>query len=130
MMSRYQWPSIAWACFIMILCGIPGDDLPRLTFLEWLKPDKIIHLILFGIQTILLIGSFRHLTRESTFQKHPFTWAVVLSGLYGIIVEILQGTVFINRSMDARDALANIAGALIGLWLFTRYKAKGPSAGT
>ena len=33
----------------MIICAIPGDKIPKLSFLEWLKPDKIVHILVFSV---------------------------------------------------------------------------------
>ena len=40
---------------------------------------------------------------------------------YGALVEVLQATIFIGRSGDIRDVLANSIGAIIGLYFFRKY---------
>ena len=124
MFWRYFWPSFAWALFVLILCGLPGDDLPELSFLEWLKPDKIAHLFLFGIQCFLLIKGFRQLEASSTFNKNAVLYSLALSIGYGILMEVMQTYIFIHRDGDVRDAIANAIGAFIGVWVFNRMKHK------
>ena len=104
----------------MILCGIPGEHIPELSFLQWLRPDKVVHLILFGAMTFLLIRSFRVLSTDSFLFINAYRSAVLLSISYGVVVEILQSTVFIHRSADVRDAVANALGAMMGMWLYQR----------
>ncbi|MBL0105053.1 MAG: VanZ family protein [Bacteroidetes bacterium] len=118
MFFRHNRYALGWALLILILCGIPGTDLPKLSFLDWLRPDKIVHLILFGVQAYLFIFGFKKQETIAYFHENPRFMAVLISILYGGLVEVLQGTVFISRSADVRDALANALGAFIGLWIY------------
>ena len=120
MFWRYNWPAFAWAIFVLLLCGLPGDDFPELTFLEWLKPDKIAHLVLFGVQCYLLIKGFSSQNIFQLLNKNAIILAFLISISYGGIVEILQNYVFIHRSGDIRDAVANAIGAFIGLWIYKK----------
>ena len=116
MKKRYDLLAFIWAIIILILCGIPGKKIPELTFIQWLGPDKIVHLILFGTQCFLLLKAF-HLHTNVSFKKAAWI-SVTFSISYGILVEILQKYIFIDRSPDVRDAMANAVGAFCGLWLF------------
>jgi VanZ family protein len=112
------WPALTWALFILVICGIPGQDLPKVTFLEWLKPDKVIHLFTYGILSWLLARAFRNQNYFTALHLHPNSWSFAIAILYGALIEVLQSTIFINRSGDLRDALANAIGALTGLWIY------------
>ena len=124
MFRRSNLPAIFWALLILLLCGLPGDKIPELTFLEWLNPDKIAHVILFGVQCFLLLKAFEKQNFSRVFNINPATLALILSISYGCIVEILQEYVFIHRSGDIRDAAANAVGALLGLWIYKRFFGK------
>ena len=116
MKRRYQLLAGSWAMVIMILCGLPGKKLPKLSFLDWAKPDKIVHLIMFGVMSFLLLKSFfTEYGKKTTTYKFI---AVSVSIAYGVLIEILQATIFIDRTGDFRDALADALGAFIGLWIF------------
>lgn len=115
MKIRYDYLAIGWSIVVLILCGIPGRKIPQLTFLEWLRPDKIVHLILFGTQSFLLLKAYFEVGKSAAEKK----WLYVgLSIAYGIVIEILQKYIFIDRSADYRDAIANAIGAFCGLWIF------------
>jgi VanZ family protein len=120
MFWRYHWPALLWAIFVLILCGYPGNKLPELTFLEWLKPDKIMHIVLFGIQCFLLLKGLHRKSHSLTLKKNFILTSIILSISYGILVEVLQEYIFINRNGDLRDAIANSLGALAGYWIFKR----------
>jgi len=115
-----------WALLILVLCGIPGKKIPELTFLQWLKPDKVVHLVLFGIQSFLLLRAFRSADGAVWLRQHAVPASLVISIGYGALVEWLQVTVFIDRSGDIRDAAANAAGAVLGAWLFLRRQEGAP----
>ena len=117
---QYNWPAFAWALLILLLCGMPGDRIPAMTFLEWLKPDKIVHLVLFGVQCFLLLRGFNMQSNFSFLNKRSVLLAILISITYGALVEILQTYVFIHRSGDVRDAGANALGALIGYWIYKK----------
>ncbi len=122
-LQSMKW-AFAWAVVILILCGIPGSNFPKLTFLEWLRPDKIVHLILFGTQAFLLIKGFLRQTKYSSLQLRSKSLGVTIAILYGILVEVLQSTIFIGRTGDYRDAIANAIGAFVGLLIFNRIENK------
>lgn len=120
MKKKYDLLSAGWAIVILILCGIPGKKIPRMSFLDWLRPDKVVHLFLFGIFCLLLISSFSF--RKNTLPEKSRKWlGLSISILYGILIEVLQTYVFIDRSGDYRDAIANSLGALLGLFVFNRF---------
>ena len=121
MFWKNNFPAILWAVLILVLCGVPGDKIPEMSFLEWLRPDKIAHLILFGVLSFLLLKGFSKLNKFPFLFKHAAKIALVISISYGGIVEILQDSVFIHRSGDIRDAIANAIGAIMGLWIYNRY---------
>ncbi len=121
MFWRYNRAAFLWAILILVLCGLPGSNFPKLSFLEWLRPDKIVHLILFGIQSYLLIIGFTRQDRFPGLRANAIRLGVLLSISYGALVEVLQTTVFIGRSGDIRDALANSIGAFIGFYFFRKF---------
>ena len=53
-------------------------------------------------------------------KSNPVISAVVISILYGAVIELLQEYVFVNRSGDVRDVIADSIGSLIGIWGFNR----------
>src|SRR5439155_11644155 len=109
MLRRYNFLASIWELFILALCAIPGNHLPRLQFIDWLRPDKIVHLFLFGVLSFLLIRAFLQQPAYPAFYHHPKIYAVIFSSLYGIVVELLQEYVFIYRSGEVFDAVADAA---------------------
>ncbi len=118
MFLKYNIAAIAWAAVVMALCGIPGNDLPQLTFIEWMQPDKFVHLFMFAPLNYLLIRGFGKQTSFSALNRSPKMYATIISILYGILTEVLQKILFIGRTCDVRDAAADALGAFCGILLF------------
>ena len=121
MFIRYHLPTLLWALFILIICAIPGNRIPKLTFLEWLKPDKIVHLLVFAVLCVFLLRSFLDAHALNLTAKNASKLAISICIVYGALVEFLQYSIFINRSGDVRDAIANSMGAFLGWWIYNRF---------
>jgi glycopeptide antibiotics resistance protein len=120
-LKHTKW-SILWALIILVLCGIPGKDIPHISFLELLSFDKLVHagiffvLIVLTIRGLLLQNSFT--TIQLTAKKTAFISCVV----YGGALEIMQGTIFEQRSADVFDFIANTVGCIIGWLLYEKIE--------
>ena len=56
------------------------------------------------------------------------SFSILISIVYGCVVEILQEYIFIHRSGDLRDAAAHALGALMGYLIYKKYNSKNGSA--
>ena len=121
MFFRKTWPALLWALLILALCALPGSTIPHLKFLDWLRPDKIVHFILFGVLSFLIIRGLLEQTSYPRLIPPARKVAVVFSGIYGIVIELLQEYVFTSRTGEVYDAVADFIGALIGLWFFNYW---------
>lgn len=119
-MIRKLWPSLVWAIFILIATGLPGNYLPEIVgFWEWLGPDKLVHLAIFGSLSFLIFFNLRVEYQESK-KKSSFTALVLGIALaYGLLTEVLQAFVFVRRDGNVYDFIANCIGVLLG-WFFFR----------
>ncbi len=117
--TRNLWPGAIWAFIALLLTGLPGNYFPTIrSFWDWLSPDKIVHLIIFGTLSFLILWGYRsqYITSD---QRYKFlVWATVASIFYGGLTEILQKEVFVGRDGNIFDFLANVVGAFLGTLLF------------
>ncbi len=117
-LKHNKW-SLLWALIILILCGIPGRDIPHISFLEMLSFDKFVHA---GIFFTLILLTIRGLLLQTTFVKlkQNAKWAaLIICIIYGGILEILQGFLFVGRSADVFDFLADSFGSTLGLLMYS-----------
>ena len=118
MILKGYWPALAWSLIILLLTGLPGDVFPEIkSFWDWLSPDKVVHLFIFGALSFLILFGYRDKYEKGNRTKLVLT-AVIVTILYGFLTELLQRYVFVGRSGNLFDALADAIGALLGWWLF------------
>lgn len=119
MSIKKLWPPIIWALFILLLTGIPGNYVPEtISFLDWASPDKVVHFILFGGQTFLILFAFRDKLSDKKNRRKVIITAITLGVAYGLLTEILQAYVFIGRDGNLFDFVADFLGAILGFLAF------------
>ena len=116
MFFQRLFPAFVWAFLILFSCGLPGDELPGKGLFEGF--DKVVHGFLFSILVLLLIVGFIRQSNFRWLRNHPVLLAVAFAFGYGILIEVLQGTIFISRHIELMDVLANGLGSLVGVSYF------------
>ena len=80
--------------------------------------DKIFHFLAYSLFTILWYFAF---SMSLKFEKRKaILTAAVFAILFGIVLEVLQGTITTSRAFDVYDAFANSMGAIVAsfiIWL-------------
>jgi VanZ family protein len=115
-----KW-AMLWALIILILCGIPGRDIPHISFLELLSFDKFVHA---GIFFVFVLLTLRGLVLQGKNSKHAKLVAGMICISYGGLLEVMQGTFFSERSADVYDFIANSFGCIIGIVLYKNLERK------
>jgi hypothetical protein len=118
MMKHLALP-LVWALIILALCATPGKDIPHISWLEVLAFDKWVHAGVFFVLSVLIIRAMKF----TWIRVAHFTAALTALSFcipYGGVLEIMQGTMFADRSADLYDFIANSAGALIGVSLYRK----------
>ncbi|MGB3946760.1 MAG: VanZ family protein [Bacteroidia bacterium] len=122
MFLKYNWQAMLWALVILILCGIPGKDIPHISFLELLSFDKFVHAGVFFVLITLCLRGFLLQTRFLKLQQSAKQIALVFCILYGVLMEVMQGTLFEGRSASLLDIVANSFGCVVGLLLYKKIE--------
>lgn len=113
--------AFGWTALIFLLCCTPGRYVPTAHWLDLLSFDKFVHASIFFVLTILWLNY-----AMSQQRKVPGPAILIIVGCvaYGGILEVLQATVFSQRSGDWFDFIANTFGCLMAWWLFSRRQAR------
>lgn len=75
--------------------------------------DKLGHAVLFG-SWCLFVGLYYQISKSVTLKL----WVIFLSGVsFGLLIEILQHILPVNRSADPMDFLFDVLGCLVAVWL-------------
>jgi VanZ family protein len=125
MFLKYNIWGIVWLLIILVACATPGEQLPPSPFLDF---DKLVHVLIFGVLQFLLLRGFALQGRFPLLRKNHFLFATFISADYGVLMEVLQGYVFRNRSFDVFDIMANLIGVAVVtvLWMTILKKRMKP----
>jgi VanZ family protein len=103
-----KYTAIFWSVLIFILCTVPSQSLPT-----GQPSDKVSHLLAFaGFSFFWFFHSMKY-------------WLIILmSIIYGIAIEFWQAILpeSFHRGFDWYDALADVAGGIIGYFIYLIYK--------
>jgi len=122
-MIRRFGPAVAWAIIILILTGLPGNYFPEVkTFWDWLSPDKAVHLVIFGVQSFLIIYALRQQYLPKKRRYVGMLLVILVTSLFGLLTEVLQSTVFVRRNGNIFDFLADSLGAFLGVLAYCLLK--------
>jgi VanZ family protein len=116
------WKPLIWLLLICYLTLTPSESLPQMPKL--FEYDKIGHLILFLIFSLLLVKGFSQ-TMPPKLSLTKIKWGVFfIIGLLGGTIEILQANLIKNRNGDVLDLAADMVGSLLGLVLYNFFARK------
>lgn len=115
MFLKHNYLGIGWAIMILVLCGMPGDQFQNSSHTN---ADKVIHALLFAVLFFLLTVGFIKQRQFSYLRSKTIPKVLVFSMLYGLVIELLQGFVFVNRSVELYDIIFNAIGCFLGYGLF------------
>jgi VanZ family protein len=116
-MRQYIVP-LCWTFFVGVLCGLPGNTFPDLSFWKLLQFDSAAHAFVFVVYTFLwAVGLSKQ--RNSDFLCRNALLAAALSGVvYGVLIEIMQYYIFVRRSAEFSDMVSDATGCLLGYVVF------------
>lgn len=108
-------PAISWLLIILVLSGYPGNSIPKMPVWQF---DKLVHSTIYSVLSFcLLIPYYQQYIREN--KRLRIGLAIVFaSTFYGGFMEILQNSIFVHRSGNWHDFIANMIGAIIGVILY------------
>lgn len=123
---KYQLWALLWALVILYLSGTPGSNIPRFDFK---LSDKIVHAVMYGLLVLALLRASIPLVNKQSPRSRVVIICIGIAILYGILMEVLQATLFIGRSFDVADIVANTIGVVLALpaglkWILKKVPAR------
>ncbi len=111
---KAYWAAGLWGVIILVLTGLPGEDLPDINFWDLNFEDKIAHFGVFAVLAALMVyGTWKRGPRSGGRLRLGVA-IVAIAGLYGAVTEALQGAVFVSRYPSFGDFIADLLGAALG----------------
>ncbi|MBQ4914002.1 VanZ family protein [Maribacter sp. MMG018] len=86
-----------------------GIDIPHF--------DKIVHFAFYFGMVVLGVLASREQLKQRFVLKKALLGVLVFAVLYGMIIEVLQYSITVDREGDILDVFANTFGALVGMFL-------------
>ncbi len=113
--QRAQIPAVLWTFVIASSCLAPAFSFSQFSFDQFIGVDKVLHLTLyFGFFILWFLSSDN---RNIIPKKRNL---LLVSILFGVLIEVLQKHMGLGRSYDIADIAANIVGSLIG-WFSAQF---------
>jgi VanZ family protein len=108
--NRAKFIAVLWTSLIFLGCFLPSKKIPHVSVP---LADKWVHFVLFGGFTFLWLLTVPKINYKT------ITIVLLLGIVLGVVVELLQGIlVFLGRSAEAYDVIADSLGALLGVIVF------------
>lgn len=104
-------------CIILTVSLLPGEDVEKLSWLEFPFMDKIVHLGMYLVLTFFMILDNHG---KSSGKFRTIVISILISLLYGILMEALQMILTNSRSAEYFDVAFNFAGSILAgiIWIF------------
>lgn len=103
--------TVLYSLVLAIVCLIQISSAVNSVGLNIPYGDKIFHFLSYLVLTALWYNTF--LYNFNLSKKKALIYAVVISIIFGILIEVLQGTITTERSSDINDVFANSIGVLL-----------------
>jgi VanZ family protein len=115
-------PAFGWLLMVTFLLCLPGQEFPKMTWLGKIWFDKWVHIGLFLVMVIFWCRalSFKNPGKLKTL----FGRIVLLSIIYGVVMELVQQFFIPFRSFEFLDIVADGIGSLAGYLLSVRWYIK------
>lgn len=116
--NHHWYFSILGALILLVLSLIPSGPINPISWINILHIDKLAHIIAYSVWTFTLILSFSKQYYQLRLRFKKTLLAFTLALMYGILMEMLQATISVDRVGEWVDVVANGIGCIIGLVVF------------
>ena len=108
-----------WAAVILLTTLLPSTSLPTsLSIWELLSFDSFAHAFMFCVLCFLMIVGLSKQYTYPRLSNYAVRASLLISTLFGILIEVTQHFLVYGRQGDIIDVLANTIGCLLGMLLF------------
>lgn len=114
-------PAFAWLILDIVLLTLPGNNLPKIGWMDNLQVDKMVHVFLFAVLVTLFFWGIVS-TKPGIANKRTLVFIAVAALLYGIAMEFVQKYWIPNRSFDGWDIVADGAGSFLPVFFIATIK--------
>ncbi len=114
-------PGIAWFFVVLYLMTLPGKELPQIGWLDKIYFDKWVHVVVFGLLTLLFCWPFYRSSFNRSEKLIYFIKIAIAASVWGLTIEFIQKFFVAGRSFDILDWVADSIGAIMGYLAARKY---------
>ncbi|WP_281636376.1 VanZ family protein [Flavobacterium marginilacus] len=103
--------ALFWAGVIAYFCLVKSSDLPVVNISNI---DKCIHTFFHFVFTFVWFLFFRKQLKFK-YDLKPLLFSLLLSVVFGLLIELLQELFTLTRHADVLDVVANLTGAVLAV---------------
>jgi len=105
------WKTSLWMLVIILLSFLPGKTFEKITLFDFSYQDLIVHFIMYGVFTLLLIKDLA--SKKSAHPLKKAVWIIPLTAcaFLGVVTEIVQYLWIPGRSGSLSDFILNMCGS-------------------
>lgn len=118
---KYNILSTVWALVILILCLLPGKELPTVDIENF---DKLAHFSMYFLLALMMYYGWKKQDSFIALHHRTAIKILIITSAYGFVVEVIQELLTADRHFDLLDAIANSTGAVVGSLIGTFVKNK------
>ncbi|MBL4593729.1 MAG: VanZ family protein [Flavobacteriales bacterium] len=112
---KSYFPSLIWGFIILVISGYPGNYVPKVPVWQF---DKIVHWAVYSVLSVCLLIAWNKQYMNKKNRLKLSLAVVFIGAFYGGFMEFLQDNIFINRSGNWFDFIANTIGAIMGVLMY------------
>lgn len=101
-----KYLTFGWLLIVIILHLMPVKGAPSTNWMHTYHIDKLIHVFMFLPLSFGLVKNY---------PKVNIISIVLMLIVLALLLEVFQGTVFVGRTSDVLDFLADFSGILLGI---------------
>ena len=116
---KYNLPALLWATVILFLTLLPAYSLPEVPAWELISFATASHAAVFFVLALLLCFGLTKQTTYGNLRRHSSWVTLVVSVLFGVLIEFLQTIMGLGRQGDIMDVVSNTIGTVAGIAVFS-----------
>jgi len=105
------WKTSLWMLVIILLSFLPGRAFERMTLFDFSYQDLIVHFIMYGVFTVLLIKDLSSKKNAQSLKKAGWIIPLLACAVLGVVTEIVQYLWITGRSGSLSDFILNMCGS-------------------
>jgi hypothetical protein len=114
-------PGIAWFFIVLVLTCMPGQDVPKIGWLDGIYFDKWVHAGMFGGLTFLFCWPFYKSGFSRQKRLHYFIKIALSASIWGLAIEFIQKFFITSRDFELLDWAADSVGVFLAFFLCKKW---------